>query len=192
MAHAHEHHIIPKKTLYKVFGALVVLTALTVLTATRVDIGSFNIVLALFIAGSKAALVVTFFMALKYDNRVNTLVFTLGTIFVAVFLTFTLFDTAFRGDLGNVDYRTVADRELELEQLRAEEERLDPADLRVAPADFGTQEAGDTLTVDAEATGDPTSPEAAAPADTTGGTAAESPPTSDTTAADTSAAGGRP
>ena len=174
---AHEHHITSKKTLYKVFGGLVALTIFTVITAEYVDIGSLNIVLALLIAGAKASLVVIFFMALKYDNRVNTLVFTLGTVFVVVFLAFTLFDTAFRGDLGNVDYRTVADRELELEQLRAAEEELDPAALRVAPADYADGEAAaDAAAVANDTTEAGSVPTGAAPA-------------TDTTAADTSAAG---
>lgn len=110
MAHAtsHGHHIIPLKTLLTVFGALVGLTLLTVLTA-QVDLGLFNVPLALAIAGTKAALVVTFFMALKYDNQVNTLTFAVGSIFVVIFLVFTLFDTAFRGDVGNVDPYTIDD-----------------------------------------------------------------------------------
>ena len=107
----HGHHIIPMPLLLKVFGGLVFLTILTVLTATQLDLGAFNVPLALAIAFAKAGLVLTFFMALKYDNRVNTLVFSLGVIFVAVFLIFTLFDTAFRGDLDNVDAETIADQE---------------------------------------------------------------------------------
>ena len=101
MAHddEHHHHIIPKKILYSVFGALIVLTVLTAVTA-QVDLGRMNVPLALFIAFSKVSLVLGFFMALKYDNRVNTLVFSLGAIFVGVFLLITLLDTAMRGSLG--------------------------------------------------------------------------------------------
>ena len=168
MAHAHAHHIASKKLLFSVFGGLVVLTALTVITAEYVDIGSFNIVLALLIAGAKAALVVTFFMALKYDNRVNTLVFALGTIFVVVFLSFTLFDTVFRGDLGNVDTMTAADREREEESLRAVEEQIDPAALRIAPADYATEEPADTSASGAAgATSDSTASDTSTPPSTT-------------------------
>ena len=66
--------------------------------AKFVDLGPFNIVLALLIAGAKAFVVVSFFMALKYDAPVNRLVFGSGLVFVLIFLTFTLFDTAFRDD----------------------------------------------------------------------------------------------
>ncbi len=101
MAHAeeHHHHITPKKTLFIVFGVLVVLTVVTAVTA-QIDLGSYNVPLALTIAFTKAALVLAIFMALKYDNRVNTLVFSVGAIFVGVFLLITLLDTAFRGALG--------------------------------------------------------------------------------------------
>ncbi len=107
--HGHIHHV-PKATLFKVFGALVFLTLLTV-AASRVHLGPLNVPVAIGIAVIKASLVVTFFMALKYDNKVNALVMMIGVIFVGVFLTFTLFDTAFRGDLSNVGAMTIADEQ---------------------------------------------------------------------------------
>lgn len=110
MKEQHGHHVTPKKTLFTVFGSLVVLTIVTALTA-QLDFGALNVPLALAIAGSKATLVALFFMALKYDNPVNGLVFTLGIVFVSVFLIFTLFDTVFRGDLGNVGTETISDIE---------------------------------------------------------------------------------
>ena len=57
------HHIIPIQTYLKVFGALMFLTVLTV-AVTYVDLGSFNIVLAMLIAIVKSALVLLFFMHL--------------------------------------------------------------------------------------------------------------------------------
>ncbi len=111
MSSQHGHHVIPKKTLYKVFGVLVMLTLVTGLTAEYVELGALNVPLAIAIAASKAVLVATFFMALKYDNKVNTLVVMLGLVFVGVFLIFTLLDTAFRGDLGNVGSERISDVE---------------------------------------------------------------------------------
>ncbi|MEX0600808.1 MAG: cytochrome C oxidase subunit IV family protein [Rhodothermales bacterium] len=113
----HGHHVTPKKTLIKVFAVLVVLTIVTALTA-QLDLGGLDVPLALAIASTKAGLVVLFFMALKYDNKVNALVFALGVTFVAIFLTFTLFDTAFRGDLGNVGSETISDIERRESMLR--------------------------------------------------------------------------
>lgn len=130
MAHAHahaegHHHIIPMATLVKVFAGLIVLTVVTVLTA-QLDLGAFNVPLALAIAIGKASLVVTIFMALKYDKKVNVLVFSVGILFVVVFLVFTLFDVAFRGDLGNVSTETITDMMREEEAIRAREAALAP------------------------------------------------------------------
>ena len=128
MAHAHaehhEHHIVPLKLLWGVFGGLIFLTIFTVLTAKFVDLGPLNLPLAIAIALCKAGLVVTFFMALKWDNRVNLLIFVLGCVFVVVFLTFTLFDTAFRGDIGNVGELPISDMERVEENLLQRERVL--------------------------------------------------------------------
>ena len=91
------HHIISKFTYLKVFAALVVLTVITVLAA-QIHFGPvLGIIVAIAIASAKASLVVMYFMGLKYDTRVNTLVFLTGLGFVAVFLAFTLIDTTYRG-----------------------------------------------------------------------------------------------
>jgi len=126
MSHA-EHHITPKPLLIKVFGALIFLTVFTVLTA-QLDLGPFNVPLALLIAATKASLVVFVFMALKWDNRVNLLVFALGSIFVIVFLVFTLLDTNFRGDLPNTTKGTIQDQVREEQTLEGREP--DPESLR--------------------------------------------------------------
>lgn len=130
---AHGHHIIPIPTLLKVFGALVALTAITV-GLSAFDFGMFEIPVALGLAGTKATLVVMIFMALKYDNPVNMLTFSVGVLFVVVFLAFTLLDTAFRGDMDNVDRLTIQERERLNEQLQ--ESDVDPEDLQVAPGDM--------------------------------------------------------
>ncbi|HET6568682.1 MAG TPA: cytochrome C oxidase subunit IV family protein [Rhodothermales bacterium] len=118
---AHEeghHHIVPVKTLVIVFAALVCLTVLTY-AASRVDLGHYNIPVALAIAIVKALLVVTFFMALKYDSPTNRLVFVMGLVFVAIFLSFTLLDMYFRGDVSNVDPETIRDMQLQEETVKA-------------------------------------------------------------------------
>jgi cytochrome c oxidase subunit 4 len=111
MANAeHGHHITPLRTLTGVFVGLVILTIVTVVSS-RVSLGALAVPVALVIAIGKASLVVVFFMALKWDNRVNGVVLALGVLFVSIFLIFTLFDTAFRGDLSNVDSTTISDTE---------------------------------------------------------------------------------
>jgi len=134
-----DHHVLPKDTLFKVFGGLIVLTALTVAVA-YVPLGPLGVPVAIAIAASKATLVVLFFMALKYDNPVNALTFTIGIIMVVVFITFTMFDTAFRGDLGNVTPQTVQEIEREQEAAQQEMDQINPEDLRVAPADYPDQQ----------------------------------------------------
>ncbi len=116
MAHAanadHGHHITPPRTLLTVLAVLAGLTALTVWTGKADWIPSvLHVPLALVIATIKVVFVVRIFMGLKYDNRVNSLAFVSSLVFVGVFLTFTLFDTMFRGDLGNVDSQTIRDEQ---------------------------------------------------------------------------------
>ncbi|PSR00332.1 MAG: oxidase [Bacteroidetes bacterium QS_9_68_14] len=143
MAHTEHdsHHIIPMKTLLRVFGGLVVLTILTVAVA-QLDLGVLDLPVALGIAGMKSALVVLFFMALKYDRGVNSMVFTIGTVFVVIFLFFTSLDVASRGDLSNVADETISAQERRAEQLRDEE----PADslLRITPADYANAPPADS------------------------------------------------
>jgi len=143
MSDGGHHHVLHKPTLFKVFGGLIVLTLLTVAVA-YVPLGPFGVPVAIGIASAKATLVVLFFMALKYDNPVNGLTFTVGIIMVVVFITFTMFDTAFRGDLGNVTPQTVQEIEREQEEAQEQMDQLSPEDLRVAPADYpDRQGAGD-------------------------------------------------
>lgn len=145
----HGHHIVPLKILWGVFGGLIFLTIITVITAKQVDLGPLNLPLALVIAGTKATLVVTFFMALKWDNRVNLLIFSLGFIFVIVFLSFTLFDTSFRGDMSNAEENYISDQERIEQQLLERQERLEqglPLDVEEeepADADHGDDHGDD-------------------------------------------------
>jgi cytochrome c oxidase subunit 4 len=129
------HHVLPKATLLKVFGGLIVLTVLTVAVA-YVPLGPLGVPVAIGIAATKASLVVLYFMALRYDNPVNALTFTIGIIMVMIFITFTMFDTAFRGDMGNVAEQTVSEMEREQEAAQQQQEQIPPEQLRVAPADY--------------------------------------------------------
>ena len=99
----HEHHIIPLSTYFKVFGALMVLTVLTV-AVTKVDLGSpLNVILAMLIAIIKSSLVLMFFMHLYYDNRTN-LVFFLGSVlFMIIFIVFTLMDIDYRDKIYKIE-----------------------------------------------------------------------------------------
>ena len=61
-------HIVPRKTYFSVFGALLVFTALTV-TAANINFGKMNDVIAMTIAVIKMMLVLLFFMHVRYSSR---------------------------------------------------------------------------------------------------------------------------
>lgn len=61
-------HIVDISIFNKVFGALLVLTVVTV-AASRVDFGEMNTIIAIVIASIKAFLVAFFFMHLKFEKK---------------------------------------------------------------------------------------------------------------------------
>ncbi len=91
--HAAHGHVVPAPVLLAVWGALMALTVLTV-AATWVDLGAMNLVLALAIATVKAALVVLYFMHMRYDRPFHAVVFVGSLAFVALFVIFALLDTS--------------------------------------------------------------------------------------------------
>lgn len=90
-------HVMPLRVLFGVFAALLVLTVLTV-AVTWVDLGSFNLVIALTVAVVKASLVALYFMHLRYDKPFNALALMSTLLFVALFIGFTLLDTGASAD----------------------------------------------------------------------------------------------
>jgi caa(3)-type oxidase subunit IV len=85
-----------------IFGALIVLTLLTV-KVSYYDFGSANIVIALVIATMKASLVAAFFMHLRHDKLFNTVAFLAAFLFLALFILLTYDDLGLRNRGGN-DY----------------------------------------------------------------------------------------
>ncbi|MCB0342189.1 MAG: cytochrome C oxidase subunit IV family protein [Pseudobdellovibrionaceae bacterium] len=93
------HHIVPLATYAKVISVLLVLTVLTVAVAkpvTGVDFGFLNTFIAMLIATVKASLVLAIFMHLKYDNKLNLMVFLTGVFFLLVLFAFTYTDIVSR------------------------------------------------------------------------------------------------
>jgi cytochrome c oxidase subunit 4 len=82
---AHADHVMPKSMYFGIFGALMVLTALTVGLAF-VDLGSLNVVVALTVAVVKATLVVLFFMHLKYESHLTKVVLGAGIFWLLLLL----------------------------------------------------------------------------------------------------------
>ena len=79
------HHIISVSTYIKIFAVLIGLTVLTVAVATPVtgvSFGALNALIAFGIASVKAALVLGFFMHLKYDDMMNRVIFGCAVMFL--------------------------------------------------------------------------------------------------------------
>ncbi len=93
------HHVVPLKTYFTVFAALMVFTAITVAVAF-LDLGPANNVVMLSIAVVKATLVVMFFMHVKYGTRLIPLVAASGFFFVMLMFVIMMSDYMSRGWLG--------------------------------------------------------------------------------------------
>jgi len=85
-------HLVPLWILFATGTVLIILTVVTV-AAHAIDLGEFNIVIALAIAVVKATLVGMFFMHLRWDRPFNQLVFVGSVIFVVLLLWFCMMDT---------------------------------------------------------------------------------------------------
>ena len=85
-------HVVSFRVLLAVFVALLVLTYITV-AARYINLGGLNIWIALGIATIKGALVVLYFMHLRYDSPFNSIVFVTALVFMFLFLGITILDT---------------------------------------------------------------------------------------------------
>ena len=92
------HTILPSQLYLQVFGALVALTAITV-TVSYLDLGPISIYAALLIAFIKAALVLGFFMHLRYGARFHQLVFLGSLVFLLTMFGFTFVDLSTRDSI---------------------------------------------------------------------------------------------
>ena len=84
-------HIVQRKTYFLVFGALMVLTALTVIAAT-IDFKFMNDVIAMTIAVTKMMLVLLFFMHVRYSGRLIWVVVASMFFWLVILLALTMSD----------------------------------------------------------------------------------------------------
>lgn len=105
----HGHVIIRPSTLVAVLAALLVFTIMTV-AASRAEVWAahafhieipqlVNVLIALSIAVVKSILVAMFFMQLKYDNPLNTIIFLFCLFAFALFLFFSMTDLGTRAQI---------------------------------------------------------------------------------------------
>ena len=129
MSEQHHDHSIAFKFLIRTFITLLCLTVLTVLAAMvdfsflnkyagdMIDFTPLNVIVAMLIAVAKAGLVVTFFMGLKFDKKMNVAIFFANIIFVFIFFAFTLTDTKLR-NIVDPDFNRKGDFESPVDKHR--------------------------------------------------------------------------
>jgi cytochrome c oxidase subunit 4 len=94
-------HIASRKLYYFVFFSLLILTVVTWQIA-YIDLGRWNTVVALIIAICKAALVVTFFMHLRWSQSMIRLVLFAAVFWLAIMIALTVGDFFSRGHVSQV------------------------------------------------------------------------------------------
>ena len=95
-AHAEVGHVVSIRLLFAVWAALVVLTVVTV-AVTYIPaelLGPFTLWVALGIAGLKASLVALYFMHLRWDRPLNSVIMAISILVVIMFVGGALTDTA--------------------------------------------------------------------------------------------------
>jgi cytochrome c oxidase subunit 4 len=91
----HQHQPVSFRTLVLTWLGLGLLTAVTV-AASRIDLGAWNIWIALGIASTKSALVIFIFMNLRHETRLFRLGLLSTLTILAIFIGFTFFDVLYR------------------------------------------------------------------------------------------------
>ena len=89
-------HVVPLRTYYTIFAALLAGTAVTVWVAFM-DLGPLNTVVAITIAVLKALLVVLYFMHVKYSSRLTWVFAAAGFVWLVLMIGLTIADFDSRG-----------------------------------------------------------------------------------------------
>lgn len=87
----HSHHIVPVSTYLIVFVVLLVLLVITVAVAF-VNLGNFNLPVALAIAAVKGALIIMYFMEVKYQSKLIWVFASSSFVFLLIMLVLTMND----------------------------------------------------------------------------------------------------
>ena len=97
--HSEHGHIESAKNYVLVFLGLIFLTVLTTAVAF-VDLGAFNVAVALGIATCKMLLVALFFMHVKHSSKLTKLILVGALLWLAIMIGFTMADFTTRGWFG--------------------------------------------------------------------------------------------
>jgi len=90
------HQVVPVRTYFFVFLALIALTITTV-AVSKLELGEYNFICAMTIAVIKGTLVVWFFMDVRRSSSMTKLFVCAGFFWMAILLTFILSDYLSRG-----------------------------------------------------------------------------------------------
>jgi cytochrome c oxidase subunit 4 len=90
--------IVPKKTYYTIGFTLLILMIVTV-AAAYIDLGPFNIYVALTIAIVKSTLVVMYFMHVKYNTKITWIFAGAGFLWLIIMFALTMADYVTRSQL---------------------------------------------------------------------------------------------
>ena len=88
-----KHHVVSYKFHTGIWIGLLILTVMTVLVSVMgLSLVAFSVVTALVIAMAKATVVVNYFMHIKYDNKVLSLLIGITLLLFLVFIVLTTID----------------------------------------------------------------------------------------------------
>lgn len=90
-----EHHSLGDNLLLKVYTALIILTGITAGASVYYP-GRIGIAVAMVVTPLKAALILMFFMHLRYEKRVFVIMFLVAIAILAIVMGLTFFDYLYR------------------------------------------------------------------------------------------------
>lgn len=90
-----KHHISSYKSHFFVLIALFFLTAASV-AVTQLELGTLNVLVAMILAGMKATIVLSWFMHLRFDNKIYALFTAAVFVLFLLVLFVTFFDYSYR------------------------------------------------------------------------------------------------
>ena len=90
-----EHHVLPDNLFIRVWVGLLILTGITVAGSVYFP-GKIGILVAMIVTPIKATLILMYFMHLKYEKKVFTIMFLVAVGILAVFIGLTFFDYLLR------------------------------------------------------------------------------------------------
>lgn len=128
LAKTHDH-ITPLRVYLTIATALLILTAITV-KISLINLGGWNLIVAIGVATVKASLVALFFMHLLYDKKIYMIVFGVGVLFLAIFIALTMFDTLERGAVNAIEDGPINKSAVIYQKQAADSTRIDSIEHR--------------------------------------------------------------